>query len=130
MINLNSYISGGRPIEDSHHKHELKMIQNAAFTDPDDTSAWFYQRWLLGKFLHMLAVTWPYKIHSELNVWRRFLIFYRLPKKGRLTSALFVNLFQSCLDKKTLMKIFCVQSFRLHILDSIILLLAPVRTKL
>ena len=39
------------------------MIQNAAFTDPEDSSAWFYHTWLLGRSnarVKILAV----KIHS------------------------------------------------------------------
>ena len=34
-------------LNESQRREELQLVENAVFTDPGDSSAWFYYRWLL-----------------------------------------------------------------------------------
>lgn len=41
------YRSTLQKLSEENVHHELILVQNAVFTDPADSSAWFYLRWVL-----------------------------------------------------------------------------------
>lgn len=41
------YRSTLQKINEENVDHEITLVQNAVFTDPADSSAWFYLRWVL-----------------------------------------------------------------------------------
>lgn len=57
--------SGELPISGEKHTEELDLVMNATFTDPNDTSAWFYQRWLLKPRQTSRQVLWKIKMTDE-----------------------------------------------------------------
>ncbi|KAK3603828.1 hypothetical protein CHS0354_042834 [Potamilus streckersoni] len=47
---------------------EFEAVQNAFFTDPDDQSAWFYHRWLLGRGRKKMVISCLYASRPQNRV--------------------------------------------------------------
>ncbi|XP_018495195.1 geranylgeranyl transferase type-2 subunit alpha [Galendromus occidentalis] len=72
----------GVSIEKKQLEAEFKLVLNAAFTDPQDQSAWMYHRWLLGKEEPkgaLMLLKWYPKERSVLAVFDKALTENTLP---------------------------------------------------
>ncbi|KXJ18539.1 geranylgeranyl transferase type-2 subunit alpha isoform X2 [Exaiptasia diaphana] len=75
-------------IEEEALLREFELAQNAFFTDPNDQSAWFYHRWLLGRAQIPLDVTCTY-INTDHKI--LILSFSQLVKVSLLSPSVVIN---------------------------------------
>uniref|UniRef100_A0A0A9XHW1 Geranylgeranyl transferase type-2 subunit alpha n=1 Tax=Lygus hesperus TaxID=30085 RepID=A0A0A9XHW1_LYGHE len=66
---IHSDPAGIRPIKEEIHLRELDLVQNAAFTDPNDQSAWFYLRWLLGRLEPKLEIVMSFVCKEQSKMY-------------------------------------------------------------
>lgn len=76
------------PIIQEKQKEELEFVMNATFTDPNDSSAWFYQRWLLNNYNSKSAnILWRSRLTEN-----KIVIVFDSEISGQLENiSLFIN---------------------------------------
>ncbi|CAB3383086.1 Hypothetical predicted protein [Cloeon dipterum] len=79
---------GNALIEPRQHSYELGQVESAAYTDPNDSSAWFYQRWLLGRDCSVAQRQPPKPLLCWLGPHKAIVSF---SKHSRLAPQLFVD---------------------------------------
>ncbi|XP_028392827.1 geranylgeranyl transferase type-2 subunit alpha-like [Dendronephthya gigantea] len=77
-------------IEEQALLKEFQLVQNAFFTDPNDQSAWFYHRWLLGRARNELGMILAYARRSDDNI--SVCLLYNQPVKRENLSSVMLKL--------------------------------------
>ncbi|CAB3980814.1 Geranylgeranyl transferase type-2 subunit alpha [Paramuricea clavata] len=72
-------------IEEQALLKEFQLVQNAFFTDPNDQSAWFYHRWLLGRARNELAILLAYVRRSNDHI-SLYLLYNQSVKLEKVSS--------------------------------------------